>query len=373
MTSLERLFLGMEQNRYPLDGVGILLLDPSTAGPDFGFEHVRRELELQVGRPALVHTAGRRGALQPGSGLLGRGPGLRPRPSRPPCRASRARVDWASSTELAMALTDRALDRSRPLWRLWYVEGVEGGRVALILRIHHALIDGMGGVEMFARLFGSSPEPAPSARQSRTGDIRTRALGASSCSSAPVPSCSSDRSRAFRDLLAVLAASRRGRAAGSGGERGHLFAQSPRVLFNRSVASPDKRLGLISLPLDEIKAVKNAFGVTVHDVVLAIVAGSVRDYLLEYDELPAAPLSVLCPMNMRTGAEDDPTGGNYFASGLGPTADAALRPGDSAPGNSRRHDGEQARGSRRGNASSILRRRSRTSHRRACGPSSARS
>jgi hypothetical protein len=51
----------------------------------------------------------------------------------------------------------------------------------------------------------------------------------------------------------------------------------------------------------------------VHDVVLAIVAGSVRDYLLERDELPDEPLSVLCPMNMRTGAEDDPTGGNYFA------------------------------------------------------------
>jgi WS/DGAT/MGAT family acyltransferase len=309
MTSLERLFLGMEQSRYPLDGVGILLLDPSTAGPDFGFGRVRRELELKLGDLPLFT---RRAVevpfnLAPGSWVVDPDFDLDHHVHRV---AVPSPGGLGELTELAMALTDRALDRSRPLWQLWYVEGVEGGRVALILRIHHALIDGMGGVEMFARLFGSSPEPAPSA-SSRTGDTE-RVPWSIELLVRSGPELFIGPFRAFRDLLALLAASRRGRAAGSGGERGHLFAQSPRVLFNRSVVSPDKRLGLISLPLDEIKAVKNAFGVTVHDVVLAIVAGSVRDYLLEYDELPAAPLSVLCPMNMRTGAEDDPTGGNYF-------------------------------------------------------------
>ena len=231
-----------------------------------------------------------------------------------------------------MALTDRALDRSRPLWQLWYVEGVEGGRVALILRIHHALIDGMGGVEMFARLFGSLP---------RAGPVRSVHVSSAPATHPNVCRRSiellvrSDSRAVRRSVARVPRSPRRARGVASRSARrgraltaGACSASRLGCCSTGASSSPDKRLGLISLPLDEIKAVKNAFGVTVHDVVLAIVAGSVRDYLLERDELPDEPLSVLCPMNMRTGAEDDPTGGNYFASGLESTPDAAPRPGD---------------------------------------------
>jgi WS/DGAT/MGAT family acyltransferase len=111
----------------------------------------------------------------------------------------------------------------------------------------------------------------------------------------------------------MIAASRRAHEAEAGADRGRLFRRSPRMLFNRNVTSPEKRLGLTSLPLDEVKAVKNAFGVTVHDVVMAMVAGAVRDYLITRDELPGEPLSALCPVNMRVGAENDSTATNDFS------------------------------------------------------------
>jgi diacylglycerol O-acyltransferase / wax synthase len=314
MTSLERLFLGLEQSRYPLDGAGILLLDPSTAGPDFGFERVRRELEQKLDDLPLFT---RRAVevpfnLAPGSWVDDPAFDLDHHVHR---IAVPSPGGLAELTELTIVLTDRALDRSRPLWRLWYVEGVEGGRVALILRIHHALIDGMGGVEMFARLFATAPEPgaSPPAPPAGPAVAPERVPSGVELLVRSAPELFVGPVRALRDLVSVLVASRRGRVAGAGAERGRLSGRAPRMLFNRSVTSPDKRLGLISLPLDEVKTVKDAFGTTVHDVVLAIVAGSVRDYLLGHDELPGEPLSVLCPMNMRTGAEDDPAGGNYFA------------------------------------------------------------
>ncbi len=85
----------------------------------------------------------------------------------------------------------------------------------------------------------------------------------------------------------------------------------PRALFNRAVTSADKVLAFGLLPLEEVKAVRHAFGVTVNDVLLALVTGAVRDYLSARDELPEAPLVALCPMNMRAGGEEHM--GNDFA------------------------------------------------------------
>ncbi len=315
MRSLERLLLGLEQPHAPIDGVGILLLDPSTAGEGFGFDRVRCELQLKLDDLPLFT---RRAVevplnLAPGAWVVDPAFDFDHHVHRV---AVPSPGGLAELTELAMALTDQALDRSRPLWQLWYVEGVEGGRVAIILRVHHALIDGMGGVEMFVRLFDTSAAPAASPPAS---------LPKHTVAPERVPSgiellLRSGPEWVVGPLRARVATSwfcsrRRDGPGPSQAARTAVgcSAGSPRTLFNRSAANPDKGLGLISLPLDEVKSVKNAFGVTVHDVVLAIVAGSVRDYLLEREELPARPLSVLCPMNMRTGAEQDPVGGNYFA------------------------------------------------------------
>jgi WS/DGAT/MGAT family acyltransferase len=314
MRSLERLLLGLEQPHAPIDGVGILLLDPSTAGAGFGFDRVRCELQLKLEDLPLFTRRAIEVPLNlvPGAWVIDPAFDFDHHVHRV---AVPSPGGLAELTELAMALTDQALDRSRPLWQLWYVEGVEGGRVAIILRVHHALIDGMGGVEMFMRLFDTSAAPAasPPASPPKHTVAPERVPSGIELLVRSGPEWFVGPLRACRDLVALLAASRRARAVAGGSDRGRLLARSPRTLFNRSAANPDKGLGLISLPLDEVKSVKNAFGVTVHDVVLAIVAGAVRDYLLEREELPARPLSVLCPMNMRTGAEEDPAGGNYFA------------------------------------------------------------
>jgi WS/DGAT/MGAT family acyltransferase len=83
------------------------------------------------------------------------------------------------------------------------------------------------------------------------------------------------------------------------------------MLLNRGVTNPDKSLALLSLPLDEVKAVKDAFAVTVNDVVLSLIAGGLRAYLQERGELPDEPLMAGCPVNVRP-PDDHSLAGNYF-------------------------------------------------------------
>ena len=310
MTSLERLFLGLEQPDYPLDGAGILLLDPSTAGPDFGFAAVKRELESRLpGLPALTRRPVEAPFdVVPGSWVVDPAFDLGQHVHRV---AVPSPGGLKELFELADSLFTGTLDRSHPMWQLWFVEGVENDQVALLLRIHHATMDGMGGVEMFGSLFSWAPDTAPPRpgralepeRVPTSLEVVVRGL----------PELVIGPLRAVGDIVSMVAASRRGREAGAGDDRGSLFGSAPRTLFNRNVESADRSLAVASIPLADVKAVKDAFGVTVHDVVQTLVAIAVRDYLLGRGELPPEALSALCPMNMRTGDETDTAGGNYFA------------------------------------------------------------
>ena len=188
-----------------------------------------------------------------------------------------------SRTEL-LALFERVeaqmLDRARPLWELWFVEGLEGGQVAVFQKTHHALVDGVSGVDVATVLFDFTreptipdgpewvPEPGPSAQQLLV-DTVVEELG----SVVHV-------GRVVADALQVPQ-----RAAAQLGQLGRSMATlaegrllAPRLSINQPVGRHRRFLG-VKVPLDDVKVVRGVYGGTVNDVVLAGVAGGLARLL----------------------------------------------------------------------------------------------
>ncbi len=231
----------------------------------------------------------------------------------------------AQLAEQVARIFARPLDRARPLWELYLIWGLESGNVAMLTKIHHALIDGLSGAEILGALFDLEPEgrevtermPAPDERPS---DAAMLARGIAGLPRYPL--------RMLRSLPSALPnldetpfgtipgthavarlAERAGKAIGRDGvleKRSNLKA--PKTSFNGRV-SPHRRFAFGQLSLDEVKKVKNEHGVTVNDVVVSICAGAVRRWLVDHGELPSDPLVAQIPVSVRT-SEQAGTYGN---------------------------------------------------------------
>jgi diacylglycerol O-acyltransferase / wax synthase len=211
----------------------------------------------------------------------------------------------------------RPLDRSRPLWELYLIHGLPGGRVAVMTKIHHAVIDGMSGAEIIGALLDIAPEgrePPPSLRPStegKPGQLQMLARGLAGVPRYPlrllgsvpralpnvheVPSLSGIPGIKTAGKIAATAQ----RALGGSGVVGQLDLEPPRTSFNGRVSS-HRRFAFTQLSLQDVKDVKNAYGFTVNDVVVSICAGTVRRWLIEHDELPEGPLVCQIPVSVRT-------------------------------------------------------------------------
>jgi WS/DGAT/MGAT family acyltransferase len=197
-------------------------------------------------------------------------------------------------------LTSYKLDRGGPLWEMWFIEGLEHGHVAVLSKVHHACLDGMGGAFMLSRLFRAERVRAPGFREPTWREAARipsdlELLGRSLASRARTPL------RAARALgQTVSALGNLARMSGSPGEsRPALPFQAPRTSFNRPV-TPRRGFAFAEVPLAEVKVVKKAFDVTVNDVVLALCSGALRRYLEARDELPAEPLTAAVPVSTRS-------------------------------------------------------------------------
>jgi WS/DGAT/MGAT family acyltransferase len=215
-------------------------------------------------------------------------------------------VDVGQLAELVAELTARPLDRSRPLWQLYVIDGLPDGRIAHLTLCHHATADGVAFVRMLMNLLdhdaagGHEPVPEPTHEVAPT---RTQMLGHSLASFASQPL---RQGRVAAKLLSSIP-----RIAGT--LRHASLREAPPTPFNDTIG-PHRAVAFTSIPLGDIRAVKDAVGVTVNDVVLGTCAGAVRAYLERTASLPEESLRAMIPVSVRTDEEPDVYGNRVSAT-----------------------------------------------------------
>jgi diacylglycerol O-acyltransferase / wax synthase len=319
LTSLDAQFLALESSNQTGHVAGLAILDPSTKeGGELNFRDICRLMEERLPllpplRWRLVEVPFgldypywlddpdfdldfhvRELALPPGG-------------------------DRENLAEQVARIVSRPLDRSRPLWELYLIHGLQDGRVGLLTKIHHAVIDGLSGAEIMGVLFDLAPEgrELPEHRENgaerKPSDLEMLTRGLLGLPRYPLRVLRSlpralpnlDSSPVFAAIpgasLVAKVTDRVTRPISSRetGVLAHTTFKAPKTAFNGRI-SPHRRFAFGQLDLDEVKAVKNKHRCTVNDVVVAICAGAVRSWLLEHDDLPPDPLVVQVPVSVRT-------------------------------------------------------------------------
>ncbi len=216
--------------------------------------------------------------------------------------------------EFAAGVAGRPLDRDRPLWEMYYVEGLEGGRVGLISKIHHSAIDGLSGVDIMAHLFDLEANPAPRLDVAIAADWEpdhvpndAELLGHAMVSMLRQPV------RMARTAIKMMGpATKIVQRVRGGSNKAGLPLTAPKLAMNGMI-TPHRKIAFASVQLSEVKRVKDVFGVKLNDVVLAITTGAMRQYLDNRGELPDRPLIASVPTSVRT-EEQKNTMGNRVSS-----------------------------------------------------------
>jgi WS/DGAT/MGAT family acyltransferase len=230
-------------------------------------------------------------------------------------------------------IVSRPLDRRRPLWLSYVIEGLSDDRFAVLTVFHHAAVDGASGMELLTLMLDEHPEgpdPPPPAEpwepermptelqllaRATVGVVRkparaallsartAREIGHATRNPALVATANQVR-RSLRGPLGAVLNLGRNRGEDRDPPPPLPSVRPPRTPFNRPIG-PHRKLAIGSTSLDAVKAIKNAHGTTVNDVVLAVCAGGLRAWLQHHDALPDGPLVALVPVSIRTGEETD--------------------------------------------------------------------
>ena len=229
----------------------------------------------------------------------------------------------AQLTEQVSRLHARPLDRSRPLWEIYLITGLARKRAAVYTKIHHAAIDGASGAELLTVLLDLAPggrEPqatGPFRPASPPGLPALAVLAVARLAWRPVQTV-----RITNELVRVLptlapavrslVGGMLGLNRGDGGVISTVPGRAPATPFNKPI-TPHRRIALRSVELASVKAVKNAFGVSVNDVVMAMCAGALRRWLADRDALPGQPLIAMIPVSVRDPASKGALGNKVSA------------------------------------------------------------
>jgi WS/DGAT/MGAT family acyltransferase len=297
VAGLDASFLALETPTSHLHVTGVMVLDPGTVPGGYSFELVKRfiacRLDLapafrrrlatvpfNLGPPVWVDDASfdidyhvRRAAL--------------PAPGGPDDLAT-----------FAADVAGRPLDRSRPLWEMWVVEGVEAGRVAVVAKMHHATIDGVSGANLMGHLFDLEPrpvEPPPTDNwrpQATPSELELTGRALADWARRPVRLASG-----AAGLAATLGRTVGRRVLGRGGRMATPFSAPATVLGG--AITPHRRVVMSDVALDDVKVMKQRFDTTVNTVVLSICGGALRAYLEAHDALPEEPLVAAVPVSVR--------------------------------------------------------------------------
>ncbi|MCB1687679.1 MAG: wax ester/triacylglycerol synthase family O-acyltransferase [Halioglobus sp.] len=212
--------------------------------------------------------------------------------------------DHATLCEVAATLYSNHLDHSKPLWEIWLIEGLEGGKVAYLQKFHHCMMDGEGAFKMIEVICDFEPNPT-AAKQVDKSISEARA--------GVVPSYPQRSTRAWQHLARLP-----GEAA-----KGVYDILRPKILeqfvwprkpkqkrpdvptacFN-GVISSERAMTATSLPLADLMTIRKHFSVSLNDVLLALVSTAIRSYLKDHAELPKQSLRTNIPVSLRTEADE---------------------------------------------------------------------
>lgn len=298
LSPVDASFLAVETATSHMHVATLVVLDPSTAPGGWGFDAVR---DVVARRLHLVPPFRRRVVEVP-FGLA------------PPVwvedpdfalddHLHQARLPAPGGTsellDLVADVVSRPLDRARPLWELHAIEGLGSGRTAVVVKVHHAAIDGLLGAALLVHLLDVQPDTGPGTTTSPPwapdelplpADLLAGALSWLAGRPGAVV-------EAARRTLGTAAALRRSNEEAATPAPPAPFA-APRTSLN-GPATPGRRVGWAVVALDEVKAVKNAFSCTVNDVVLALCAEALRTHLRRRSEDPGRDLVALVPVAAR--------------------------------------------------------------------------
>jgi diacylglycerol O-acyltransferase / wax synthase len=229
----------------------------------------------------------------------------------------------AQLTEQVSRLHARPLDRSRPLWEIYLITGLADGRAAVYSKVHHAAIDGVSGAELLTVLLDLTPAgrdlppAAPWHPESSPSWLELAAKAAVRLAWRPVETVR--LTGELVKLLPTLAPAMSTMAGGMLGLNrgdGQVIAtapgRAPVTPLNRPITA-HRRFAFRSVDLGTVKAVKNAFGVSVNDVVMAMSAGALRRWLADRDALPSHPLIAMIPVSVRDPASQGALGNKVSA------------------------------------------------------------
>ncbi len=320
LTGLDASFLYFETPTQPLHVAMTLVFDPATIPGGYSFARLRQhiaeripeapvfqrrllEVPFRLHHPVWVDDPDfdidhhlRRAALPAPGGLF-------------------------ELAEFAGDVISRQLDRGRPLWEMWVVEGVEGGKVALVAKMHHSTVDGVSGAQLLGVILDLEITP-------ENGHVPTATGEGPAERSAKVPSSTQLVSQAMlarlvkpfevtrlvmrtgQSLVGVVRIRRRssGKAA--------LPLTAPRTSLNQSVGAR-RRVAFAAASLGDVKRLKNALGATVNDIVLAVCTGALRQYLDGRGELPEIPLISVVPVSVSQDLPDLPGSNKVSAMFVG--------------------------------------------------------
>jgi WS/DGAT/MGAT family acyltransferase len=218
--------------------------------------------------------------------------------------------DRAALARVVAFLHAQSLDRTRPLWESWWIEGLAGDRVAMLMKVHHCLMDGQSGIGLAEILMDLSPEPRRSAASSderpREAPPRRPALWEMGRAAL---------SNSLRIPQAVAVHSRRALTEGLNRTLKSRSSQAPppvpRVHFNGRL-SRQRSFSFATVPLGPLRDAKKHFDVKMNDILLEIVSSALRRGLLSQGRLPAEAIVGLCPVSLRE--RGDQSFGNQISS-----------------------------------------------------------
>ena len=300
LSGMDAAFLYLETPTTHMHIQAVMLLDPSTVPGGYSFEKIKSHLASRL--PSLPEFRHR---LAPVPFDLHRPVWFDDPHFDFDYHVRRIAVPSPGTMEqvadIVGDIAGRPLDRARPLWEFWIIEGVENGAVAVVARMHHSTIDGVSGSSLLTAILDLEPKPVE--KPAVVGDWK------------------SEHKPSDLDLVwhAILSRLRRPLALGfalalpnlvrgaigitrvrrdSSRPSGGTPFNTPRTPWNAPL-TPHRRVAFASVPLDEVKELKNAFGCTVNDIVLATATGAIRQYLQGLDALPDRPLLAACPVSAR--------------------------------------------------------------------------